>query len=710
MGSKLGFRTIAAASLWLVAGCGAATSGGSEVPLDGAPDASPDVPDGAPDVQPEVLEDSLETADSAAPDTSVADARPDEPVLADSHPRIYLAGDHRRRLADLIASGEPAATRFVAMVDRQVYEGADFYAFSAADAALLYQLTGVAAYGEYAVAEVDAIVFDEQALIAAGERAEVAGDSYLYIGPRVGDLALVYDWCFPLLTDTQRQRWLAYAHQAVWNVWHPEEASWGGAAWPWSGWSIDNPSNNYFYSFLRATMLLGLAAHGEHPDAAGWLVKARDEALGGLLFPTFEAQLGGGGSREGTGYGTAMRELFTLYDLWQGSTGEAIAGLTSHTAASLPYLMHAVVPTLDRLAPIGDHARDSSAALFDYHRHYLLALRHLNAGTPAAEVATTFLERCSVPRMEHAFDFVHDFLYAAPGAAARPLSDLHGAYRAPGVGHVFWRSSWQTDASWVAFIAGPYSESHAHRDQGSFLVYGREWLAYDANVSSHSGIVQDEEVHNLVRLHAAGESIRQRTGAESTITGLTETPELFHVGADLTAVYGGDERVRQHGRELVVIVPDVVVVFDRLDVDAGVGATWHLNTPLAPHIDGDGAVLAGASATLRVRRVTPDAAWSAVAWPTLDADMLGGHRLDLAPASTPSAFLVVLDRDGAALAVTPDDADGMRGVAIALADGREVRLRFDPRAAGGVATFTDAGGVHEQRLGGEVQALPLFDH
>ena len=95
--------------------------------------------------------------------------------------------------------------------------------------------------------------------IANGDAPEVAGDSYLYVGDMIGDLAITYDWCSTLLTPSQRTRWAAYAEQAVTNVWNPDQAEWGGQPFPWSGWSIDDPANNYFYSFLEATMFWTLA-------------------------------------------------------------------------------------------------------------------------------------------------------------------------------------------------------------------------------------------------------------------------------------------------------------------------------------------------------------------------------------------------------------------------------------------------------------------
>ena len=115
-----------------------------------------------------------------------------EAVFPDEHPRIYLNEAHRARLEGLLAGARPAATRFRTMVDNQL-GGADYYAFRASDAALLWQLTGEAAYADYAVGMVEDFVASEEALIAGGERPEVAFDSYLYVGEEVGEVALVYD-------------------------------------------------------------------------------------------------------------------------------------------------------------------------------------------------------------------------------------------------------------------------------------------------------------------------------------------------------------------------------------------------------------------------------------------------------------------------------------------------------------------------------------
>ncbi|WP_211365574.1 hypothetical protein [Polyangium fumosum] len=634
------------------------------------------------------------------------------PVIPAEHPRIYLNEANHARLGAALAAAEPAAVRFRDMVDGHLQNG-NVYAFEAHFAALLGVLTGEAAYCTYAVDEIEARVTAEEALIASGERAEVAHDSYLYIGETIGDLALVHDWCFDSTTPEQRARWLTYANQAVWNVWHPEEASWGGVSYPWSGWSIENPSNNYYYSFLRATMLLGLTSLGEHDSAQTWLDTFRVAKIQDELVPTFTSDLQGGGSREGTGYGVAMKNLFRLYDLWESSTGERIWDLTGHTRASLPSLIHSTVPTLDRIAPIGDHARDSTAALFDYHRSYVLTLSHLlGPDDPLTDVAQTWLESCSVPQMEQRFMYIDDFLYAAPAHAKRPLADLHPTYHAAGTGSVFFRNGWDTKATWGAFMAGPFTESHAHRDQGSLLIYQGEWLAYDQNILSHSGIYQNEEAHNLVRVEQNGATVTMQNGAANLVA-LHDTPHFLYLRADITPVYAGKGAVGRVDREVLFLKgPGAFLVMDRVDTNGGAQAVWQLNAPISPTSLGPGWAVSGAQGSLEVRPLFPALpSGEVLAWPALESEMSGGYRLDVRdPAAGGQArFLMLLAPGGAVASATPTSSAGTIGANVAFDDGTSVEVAFGEDQAGGTLKLTTGGSaVFDGPLPEAVGTLPLL--
>lgn len=605
-----------------------------------------------------------------------------DPIFAEQHPRVYMDRNAERLRAALTAS-QASAVRFSDMVDRWM-NGSDIWGFQIHYAALLGYLTNDASYCERAVSEIDTYVAAEEALITSGQRPTLALDSYLEVGPHVADITLTYDWCAGFVSAAQRDRWLALADQAVWNVWNYQEATWGGVAYPWSGWSINNPSNNYYYSFLRATMLLGLVAHGEHPRAQEWLTFFRDEKIGAELVPTFEADLIGGGSREGTGYGTAMAKLFELYDLWEGSTGESLARLTDHTRASMLYMMHAIVPTRDRVAPIGDHARDSTAALFDYHRNYLQVLAYTFRNDPIAARAKWLLENSSVPQMAQQFNFVYDFLYEQPNMTEMPVDDLGLGYYAEGAGTVFVRSSWDTDATWLNVIAGPYTESHAHQDQGSLMVYKGEWLAYDPNIDSSSGLVQGTDAHNLVRIAGATMS----SPSAGKVTRLVEGDGYFVVGADVTGAYGDGGAVSKSEREVVYLMPDVIVVYDRMDTTAA--QTWQLASPMAPTISGARASISGAHHQLTIDRILPAATGNVVALPSTNGDFHGGYRLEWAAGSGAQTHLNVLSIDGAAAQITPMHAGDLEGVAIVLADGRTASVQF---SRSGGATIVNLAGT-----------------
>ena len=120
-----------------------------------------------------------------------------------------------------------------------------------------------------------------------------------------------------------------------------------------------------------------------------WFDFLQTQKFGPLM--DYYAALPGGGTREGTGYGTALNNLFGNYIYWKASTGEDLAGITPHTRETIDYWVHATVPTLDRFAPIADLSRESIPNLYDYQenlvheavraerRHAAGAARHLVA-------------------------------------------------------------------------------------------------------------------------------------------------------------------------------------------------------------------------------------------------------------------------------------------------------------------------------------------
>jgi hypothetical protein len=616
----------------------------------------------------------------------------DGPNYADQHPRIKISVNAAAAQAAYDAQ-TPAAVRFAKMVDRWVADPRSIYGFFPWNAAWMGQLTGDAKYCTAAVSAIDSFVSSEQALIDSGSDPTVAHDDYYSLGDDIGDLAIVYDWCYSSIDSDRRQAWLGYAQQAVWNVWNPDDAKWGATKSPWVGWAIDDPENNYYYNFLRATMLLGLAAHGEYDGIDAWTAQFHDTKVMDEMDPHFDSNVVGGGSREGTGYGVSLRRLWELYDIWQASTGENLAIKSGHTRASMLFMMHEIVPTLDRVAPTGDQSRDSTAMLFDYHRHFLQGLVTLFPGDPLAPKAKSLIAASSVPEMTQQFMYGFD-LIATNDVASSGFDGLNTAYYGSGTGQLFARSGWDTHATWINMNAGPYTQSHAHQDQGALMIYKDGWLAYDPCVDSRSGLPQAIEDHGTLRVVNGSTSAQQKVGAASTVVALHQGTGYVHLAADLTPVYG--TAVSKFQRELVYLEPDTVVIFDRVvSTDSQV---WSLAFPTEPTISGATTKVTAAGHTLTVQRLTQPGASSSIHAYNTDSDFSGGYRLDETLAGGDHAWLHVAYVDGAVTAVTATDATSAN---ITLAGGKLVHISFSPSAVGGTLKI----GTETVTLGAGVDTL-----
>ena len=441
----------------------------------------------------------------------------------------------------------------------------------------------------------------------------LSGDSYLDVGWYIEQLALAYDAGYDRLSDSQRQRWANFTEQALFNVWNPTQAKWGGVPHPWSGWSINDPGDNYHYSFLRATMLWALATQNKT-----WFHFLQTQKFGPLI--DYFAQLPGGGSREGTGYGTAQKNLFENYIYWKASTGEDLAGLTAHTRDTIDYWVHATVPTLDRFAPIGDQSRSSIPDLFDYHENLVHAAVVLSAGTDQAKRGTWWLQNNSVHGVSQAFNLAGDLL-PYPDAPAVP-TDL--VYHASAAGHFFARSSWDTEATWLAFVAGPYDQSHAHQDQGSFTFFKHDWLAVTSNIWSHSGINQDVDVHNVIRFVRNGSTIPQNpsTTVQSSMS-YTNSAGVVNVYADLTNAYSNNRSSILSWTRNLEFSGNVLRVHDSCSVAPDVQAIFQLHVPDLPVLQADGSIQAGGLRVVPLQPVNVSVVSMA------GSDYTKGYRIEL---------------------------------------------------------------------------------
>lgn len=516
--------------------------------------------------------------------------------------------------------------RFKHWVDSAV-SGSPGYAFAAADAALMFRLTQKQSYCDLAVKMVEQQVSQAESAMAGGGRPEISGDSYLEVGPKIADLSLTLDTCKAGIDPAARKRWAEYAEQAVWNVWNHGSAKWGGQSHHWTGWSVDNPGNNYYYSFVEATLYWALAS-----GSSKWMTFLRDEKLPPLQ--AYYSKLAGGGSLEGTGYGAAHMRLFPLYRLWRDATGEDLANANPHANDSIAYWVHATVPTLDRFAPIGDQSRSSVPELYDYHRRVVLEARQLSKDENSRALASWWLDNIALREMS-GFNSVYGLLPTGHAGSA-PMSLFH---HAKGAGHLFARSGWDKDAMWLAVVAGPYNESHAHQEHGGFTLFARDWLAVTQNIWSHSGIQQGTETNNVLRFERSDPDARQCAApqgdrvvhqCEQPTSAATMQVEQHADGGlaidtDLTGVYGGNPAVKSWQRRFE-FTGRKLRISDRFALGPGTRAIFQVNVPVEPRVQGNEAV----AGRLRIRVLEPQGATLSVHdWSSVDRnEFRRGWRVD----------------------------------------------------------------------------------
>ena len=328
--------------------------------------------------------------------------------------------------------------------------------------------------------------------------------------------------------------------------------------------------------------------------------------------------------------------------------------------------MHDIVPTLDRISPTGDQSRDSTASLYDYHRYYLEVLSVLYPSDPAAGISRTLLSQSSVPQMSGGFNFWADYLFDQTSIAAQPLSRLPTAHWGSGTGQFSARSAWTTGAGYFNFICGPYTQSHAHQDQSSFVFFKGNWLAIDEDINTHSGLAQMAAAHNLVRLQQGGQDIGQNYGASCSMQALADNSTYSYALARVTPMYGSNPAVTKVEREFLLIKPATLVVLDRVQVQAGSGIArvWTLNVQGTPTVSGDHLTATSGSNQLDVVRLAPAGLTSQViAWPSLntssDTEYFSGSRVDVTDTNgASSVFLHVLGADHAFTSAVRSDIVG----------------------------------------------------
>jgi hypothetical protein len=643
------------------------------------------------------------------------------PSIVSSHPRLLVTGDDLPRLQRQIAAYPEEWERMQSAGLRPPSNPGYGDARALTNAALAHLITRDDRYLASSVALAEHICrshrFDQ------------------YASPEVVfALALAYDWCYPGLTQPQRDeiqqgilRIADYLRDKIWR---------------------HSDFNNHFvlekvWPFVYA----GLALHGDLADPrVDDYLRTGSEYLHNHLLPAANLMAGSsGGQFEGFGYDSwgYMRPMALVFEAWRTATGEDLFQSCTATRYNALWNIYATRPFDGKLEHFDDAGLEHAWSPADEGSFiYLLARRHRDGRA-----------QWMGDQIERRYDSYlwPIILWRDPDLAPLPPTDLPTARHFDALGWVLMRSSWQPDATFASFQCGPFITGHQHLDNNAFTIHKRSLLAIDPGINAYGERVDDgyranyysrSIAHNTITVYDPTETFRggpwageaaggANDGGQIRLSAAERVEELepgsrFGVGsiaayshADLYTYAVGDAtksynaaKLSLFRRHFLFLPPDLFVVFDRVvSTNPEFRKTWILHSVDEPAVDGALATIANGDGRLLSLTVLPEnpeittvggpgrECWvDGKNWASQERDKwppeAGSWRLEVSPsrAAEDDSFLHVLEADGREIAmpgaVSLVREQGRIGARV-RAQGREYLATFSTDAASGHLRITE---------------------
>ena len=381
-----------------------------------------------------------------------------------------------------------------------------------------------------------------------------------------------------------------------------------------------NFTQNHDFIPTAGLAVTALALMGESKDAEKWatLARAHHHRANQLLSPD-------GYYYEGVEYWIfSIPWLVHFYDAWEHSTGESLwtLGPARHWKH---FLAHSLLPDGQNVFDFGDIwegplTRAKGGAEYDrvypggtlqsnYNVMYRVAARFQD---PEAQAVA---ERYAKYRHSNLEEY-WTLLWRDPHITASSMDRLPLTHHFSDMGVVYTRTSWNTDATAVAFKAGPpeghraaqlastipewsLDSGHSHPDNGSFIIWARgKYLTGD---TGYAGLPQALH-HNTITVGGVGQGIEGqhdvwRKMPAATLDGILITSvaprgDTLRIEADIGAAYPSHAALTRFTRALT-IEPKRVIVEDTVTLSAEKPVQWYFQSDDPIHRDGDTYLLGG---------------------------------------------------------------------------------------------------------------------
>lgn len=440
--------------------------------------------------------------------------------------------------------------------------------------------------------------------------------------------------------------------------------------------------------------------------------------------------LSGGHMPDGIDYGQASVK-YTLQTLWAlsnvGVPASEIVPWVRNTFLSL--FAYSFSPAQGGFATYGDvesyednfDLEPNSFPVVPYHSDFLALQAGLMRAGGLRDEAGWALHalRSHVERDD--FDNRDNMLLFDTGEARDYALDLPTHFWDSGMGFLYDRTSWSTDASMLVFRAGWGGVDHFHEDQGHFQLFRKgRWITHEA--IAYDGPASQAGGHNVPFLHLKYDEDEERVGQHAQNRGayparvvhVSTSPGHLYAAADLTGMYRShyfhDNWHEAVQRSLIWFKggadgPDTIVIYDVVDrsdsAPPALDAAFQLHLDESPEVSGTSASVALGDQRLEVQVVVPADATLEARGPEGSPGQFPGeiytHRLMASPANDGASVRIVtvlrasdagsageLDTEGLSEGawngtrvggeVVLFPADAMRAATNGVADGAEASL------------------------------------
>ncbi len=627
------------------------------------------------------------------------DAKPKARALSKSHPRLFGPAEALAQLAR-------AKPGLWAAVLKAAESGSP-------PAPLRARTRGFASLVTQDPAFARAAVADARKIVEKGISTE-----HVEFEQRMWPVAETYDACFPWLTPDERTLFIDYLNRMFDANNQP---------------GVDSLVTPFHNSQLRRLVSFGLAGYAtypENPRAVEILDHVKRVEWGEKLLPALREFGAGGGWWEGRGYDTySLFQFMTWADVARRVEGfDVFAQLPAYFEAKCAHEMFANYPGFEaqfkaRRAAVSGDGKDAYGGFSELVRASRYILAESFRDKPAGQYLAAYNE--ATPQATIPDYAVLDFLYKPSAPVTRPLAELRTSHLEPAVGTVFLRSSWDEDAVWARFQCGDHYAWHQHYDQNSFdIFHGAPLATSGGSYGTHDTDYYVRSIaQNTVLVHQPGERWRgMRDGRDAATNdggqinkwgelhscpgvdafrgqrSKWETGDLLafgSVGSAATYVCGdastayAPSKLQKFVRHFLFLRPHTFVVFDVIQAQPGLKATWVLNTLNDAAVDGDAALVKAGPGRLAVRRLLPEeAALRVVPQGRLEGKAYAGtdprsgrSRIEAESVSTSGAhrFLFVLSTAPQAPSVRIERDGGWVGVDV---EGVKILFRGDGAAGG----------------------------